>query len=190
MSYFPLFIDLTGKRCVVVGGGAAAARKAKTLLDFGAAITVLDPSASDEIRALSPPIALREYAYTGAAELSGAALVIAATDKPEVNRQVGEDAKKQNIPVNVVDDPELCTFYFPGIVRRGELVGGISTSGGCPRLTARLREQLETLWSPALGETLKVLKTERRRLRAAGADTGEIIQRLDLMIARLVDSRQ
>ncbi|MDR0562133.1 MAG: bifunctional precorrin-2 dehydrogenase/sirohydrochlorin ferrochelatase [Spirochaetaceae bacterium] len=186
MAYFPLFIDLTGRRCVVVGGGPVAARKVKTLLDFGADITVLDPSPSDEVRALSPPAILAERTYSGPEDLTGAVLVIGAVNKPKISRRLSEDAKSLGIPVNLADAPELCTFFFPAVVRRGELVAGISTSGGCPRLAARLRKRLETLWSPDLGEALETLKAERNRLKAC-ADTHEKTLRLDAIIDQAVD---
>ena len=188
MPYFPLFVDLAGKGCLVVGGGPVAARKARALLDYGARVTVLAPEPLAEIRALSqvPSVTLLERPYGGPADLSGAALALAATDNRALNAQVAADARTAGIPVNVADDPALCSFFFPALVRRGGLVAGISSSGACPRLSARLRERLERDWPADLADALETLREERRRLKTqgdAGADT--VIRELDRLIDRL-----
>jgi siroheme synthase-like protein len=87
--------------------------------------------------------------------------------------------------VNVADDPALCTFFFPALVRRGDMVAGISSSGACPRLTARLRERLDQDWPPNLGDSLESLKEERRRLKAQG-NADAVIRELDRRISRLL----
>ena len=168
MAHFPLFINLAGRRCIVVGAGPVASRKIKTLLDFGALVTVFDPNPSEEAKALCPPAALEAREYDDPATLCGAALVIAATDRRSLNQKLAADAGARGILVNVVDDPSLCTFFFPAIVRRGDAVAGISTAGGCPRLAARLRERIDNLWGPGMENALETLKAERLRLRAAG----------------------
>jgi siroheme synthase-like protein len=187
VPYFPLFINLTGRFCLLAGGGEVAARKAQVLLDFGAALAVVDPAPSDVIRSLEQQglLTIRERAYGGPGEIAGAALVIAATDNRELNRRIAGDAEAAGIPVNVCDDPELCGFFFPALVRRGDLVAGISTSGGCPALAARLRRQLDGLWSPGLGEALERLKAERPRLRAS-SEPAERLRRLDALITHLL----
>ncbi|GHV36264.1 hypothetical protein AGMMS49546_01220 [Spirochaetia bacterium] len=163
-----------------------AARKARILLDFGAKLTIIAPEFSETIQALSPEH-LRRRPYAGPEDIRGMALAIAATDDRECNRRVSQDAKAAGIPVNAADDPELCTFYFPALVKRGELVGAISSSGGCPRLASRLREELETQWPGDMGAFLESLSAERKRLlRARGAaetpGTGDIIAELDRLI--------
>jgi siroheme synthase-like protein len=180
---FPLFINLEGRFCLVAGGGAAAARKVQALLDFGAALTVVDPVPSDKIRSLEQRgrLSIRERPYGGPAEIAGAALVIAATNDRELNARVARDARAAAIPVNVADDPTLCSFFFPALVRRGDLVAGISTSGACPRLAARLREALEESWPENLGAALERL-TEKRRWFRASLDPAERIRRLDELI--------
>jgi siroheme synthase-like protein len=186
MPYFPLFINLKNRPCVVIGGGAVAARKVRSLIDFGALVTVLAPEPSGDIRSLAEKgfLTLAERAYKGPEDLAGAVLLIAAADKSAVNAEAAKDAAALGIPVNAADDPEKCTFFFPALVRRGELTAGISSSGACPRLTAKLREQLEALWPPGFGEALEYLKEERRRLKHAGS--AERIRRLDSLIARLL----
>jgi siroheme synthase-like protein len=166
-----------------VGGGKVAARKTQVLLDFGALVTALDPDPCESMRTLSQKgaLTLRFRAYSGPGDLQVAALVIAATDRGELNRAVAQDARNGGILVNVVDDPEGCTFFFPALVRRGELVAGISTSGSCPRFSARLREQLDAILPPNLGAALELLRSERSRVPGV-----ERIERLDSVITPLL----
>ncbi|MDR0526006.1 MAG: bifunctional precorrin-2 dehydrogenase/sirohydrochlorin ferrochelatase [Spirochaetaceae bacterium] len=178
MPYFPIFIDPAEKRCVVVGGGAVASRKAGILLSFGAKVDAIDPAPGAAIQNLAPASTLLKRTYAGPDDLTGALLVIAATNNRAVNRQVAEDAKSLGIPVNVADDPALCTFFFPGIVRRGAVVIGLSSSGCCPGLTARLRKLLESLISPDLGTALETLKTEGRRIKVWGGNLDPLITRI------------
>jgi siroheme synthase-like protein len=185
--YFPLFVSLDGQLCIVVGGGAVAARKARSLADFGALITVLDPAPSPEMEDLGRQglVKLFPRPYGGPGELAGARLVIAATGSRELNREVSQDARSAGLPVNVADDPLLCTFFFPALVRRGELTAGISTSGACPALAARLRKDLDDQWPAGLGEALEFLKGERQRLRASAAP-GERRRQLDRLISGIL----
>ena len=129
---FPLFLDLSGQTCVIVGGGAIGARRARVLLDFGALVTVIDPapvSLPEGVRHLC-----RRYAP---GDLDGAVLAVAATGDREVNRQVGQDAKARGIPVSVADRQEECTFFFPAVCRGDGLVAGIVSDGGDHAKTAR-----------------------------------------------------
>jgi siroheme synthase-like protein len=186
MPYFPLFVDLTGRPCLLVGGGPVAARKAESLLDYGPELTVLAPEPSAEILALSQTrrITLLERPYGGPADMAGAGLVLAATNNRDLNARVAEDARAAGIPVNVADDPSLCTFFFPALVRRGDLVAGISSSGACPRLTARLRERLDQDWPANLGDSLEALREERLRLKGEG-NADVVIRELDRLISEL-----
>jgi siroheme synthase-like protein len=115
--------------------------------------------------------------YKGPEDLAGTTLVIAATDEEKLNRTVAQDAQAAGILVNVVDDPETCTFFFPALVHRGELVTGISTSGSCPRFSALFREHLDAALPANLGAALESFRIERRRLQGA-----ERISRLDSLI--------
>jgi siroheme synthase-like protein len=179
MPYFPLFVNLAGTACTLVGGGPVAERRARTLIDFGVSLTVIAPQPSETIRAWAGDGALtletREYA--GAEDLRNAGLVIAAANDRELNRRVAADAQRAGILVNAADDPAACGFFFPALVRRGELVAGITSSGSCPGLTSRLREELDKSWPPSLGESAAALAGERRRLRkearGKGASSGE-----------------
>jgi siroheme synthase-like protein len=183
----PLFVSLEGRICLLVGGGTVAARKAQPLIDFGASLVVVDPEPSEEIRSLEGrgQLTVHRRAYAGSIEMDGAALVIAATDDRELNRRVARDANSAGIPVNVSDAPELCGFFFPALVRRGNLVAGISTSGDCPALAARLRRQLDEFWPQNLDKILEHLKAERQRLRQS-SNPGRTLKRLDALITELL----
>jgi precorrin-2 dehydrogenase / sirohydrochlorin ferrochelatase len=139
--------------CLVVGGGELALRKIAWLLDCGAQVEVLSPDFVGELDELatkeSEKVKLRREEYP-AGDLAGGRyqLVIAATDQPQVNRAVAEDARRASVPVNVVDQPELCTFYVPAVVQRGDLQIAISTSGASPSLAARIRGELDEKYPP------------------------------------------
>lgn len=137
---------------MVVGGGSVAERKVTTLLEFGASVTVVAPelAAGLQVMANDGSIEYVQGVFTPGI-LDGASLVIAATDDRTVNKSVYSESQKRGIPVNVVDDPSLCTFTAPAVVRRGDLVIGISTSGKSPVLAQRIREQLEDTFGPEYG---------------------------------------
>lgn len=164
MSVFPLFMDLRGKKCVVVGGGNVATRKIEALLDFDADIHVISPESTAEINELyyEGRIKVFEKKYEEK-DLENAFLVIAATSDSSVNEIVYVDAVGRNVPVNVVDCPQKCTFIFPSIVKRGDLVIGISTSGGYPALSKCIREKVEMVIPETYAELLMTLKECRRR---------------------------
>jgi precorrin-2 dehydrogenase/sirohydrochlorin ferrochelatase len=142
--YYPMMMDLQGRRCVVVGGGEVAARKVETLLECGAEVAVIALKISKSLDALAKDgkisVVSAGYATGG---LHGAALAIAATDDENVNRAVFNDAKEAGIPVNVVDVPDLCTFIVPSIVERGDLLIAISTSGKSPATSKKIRMEIE-----------------------------------------------
>jgi precorrin-2 dehydrogenase / sirohydrochlorin ferrochelatase len=139
-AYYPIFLDISCKPCLVVGGGKVAERKVRLLLKFGGLVKVVSPFVSSPLRALAAKgrigIAEREYEE---GDLDGVALVFAATNVETVNRNIREHAAKRNIPVNVVDNPTLCDFIVPSIVKKDPIVIAISTSGSLPYLSRKLR---------------------------------------------------
>lgn len=131
-SRFPLFVDLTGRRCVIVGGGAIAQRRAAVLSRFGAAVTVIAPTWTGGV----PEVEWQARPYAPG-DLRGAFLAVAATDDRQVNRQVGEEARRLGIPVTVADRREECTFFFPAVCEGETLIAGvISKNGADHRATA------------------------------------------------------
>lgn len=165
--YYPVFLDLRGRLCVVIGGGRVARDKARGLVEAGARVRAIAP----RVEAMPDGVEVERRAFE-AADLEGAALAIAATDDPEVNQAVAREAGERGIPVNVADDPEACTFLVPAVVRRGRVRIAISTGGASPLLARRLRERIEEVIGEEWGELAGILMELRRewdlRARAAG----------------------
>ena len=162
MDYLPIFLDIRDQPCLVVGGGAVAARKAGMLLRAGAKVTVQAPILC---AALETEVAAQRVAHRAAkfrdADLDGYSLTIAATDDETVNREVAAAARARRIPVNVVDVPTLCSFIMPSIVERGPVIVAVSSGGRSPVLARLLRARLETLIPAGYGR-LAVLAAEFR----------------------------
>jgi len=166
MDLLPLFHNLRGRRCVVVGGGDVALRKLRQLIDAGAAIVVIAPEINTAIRKLAQKhtlsIRLTPFSDT---DLDGAVLVIAATNDQAVNRHVSELAQGRNVPVNVVDSPELCTVIFPSIVDRSPVQIAISSSGKAPVLARMLRTRLEGLIPAGYGKLAALAGKHRNQVK-------------------------
>jgi len=143
MDFLPIFMSVKGRLCVVVGGGEIAHRKATVLLEAGAVVKAVAPEFSAEFAAATPIECVTQRFQ--AAHLDGAVLVIAATDDSEVNRDVSQQASARNMPVNVVDSPDLCTFIMPSILDRSPLIVAFSSGGTSPVLARMLRGKLETM---------------------------------------------
>ena len=165
MAYFPLFMDLNQKQGLVVGGGAVAARKIRTLLSYGPHLTVCAPSVLPELEAL-PGLTLRWEPFSPAL-LEGAFFVIAATDDPELNSHIARLCRERNIPVNVADPGTESTFLFPSVVRRGPLTVGISTGGKSPSAAHYLKEQIEGLLPDNLEAILLWMDAAREELKGS-----------------------
>jgi precorrin-2 dehydrogenase len=139
--YYMACLDLEGRRCLVVGGGAVGLEKAKGLLDCGAIVTVVAPQIEPELQRL--PIRWRQKRYD-AADLEGQLLVVAATSTPSLNRRVFADAEARSLLCNVVDVPEFCSFILPAVFRRDPIAIAVSTGGASPALAKRLRDDFGT----------------------------------------------
>jgi precorrin-2 dehydrogenase / sirohydrochlorin ferrochelatase len=146
VTHYPIFLDLTGRLVVVVGGGLVAQGKIEGLLAAQARVRVIAPALTAELQQLARAGRVDYHARPYAAgDLAGADLVIGATNDRAVNAQVYQDATAAHIWVNVVDDPPYCTFITPSITRRGDLTVAVSTGGKAPVLAVRVREQIEAL---------------------------------------------
>jgi len=184
MSLFPMFLKLDGKPCVVVGAGAIAAPKIASLLRADAQITVIAPEASPQIETHARAGRLQWHAREFAAgDLRGAYLVVAATDKREVNHAVAEEARALGVLCNSVDDPPDCDFYYPSVLERGDLQIAVSTGGKSPALAQRLREELDTLIAEDAGAWLDALG-QRRLKTLAALPAGEERKRILHELAR------
>jgi len=163
-SYYPAFLNLEGKRVVVVGGGKVAERKILALLKAEAHITVISLEitkriAREKLRGSLKHIP-RQYRE---GDVKNTFLVIAATDSEEINKKVSEDAL---CLVNVVDTPSLCNFIVPSVIQRGHLTIAISTSGVSPALSKAIRQELERLYGPEFAEYLRLLEKVRKKAMA------------------------
>ncbi|WP_165874076.1 precorrin-2 dehydrogenase/sirohydrochlorin ferrochelatase family protein [Rubrobacter taiwanensis] len=160
---YPLFMDLEGRRCVVVGGGKVALRKARRLAESGARVVVVAPEVLPELAGLAHEVVERPYRR---GDLDGASLVFAATNKRAVNAAVAEEARDRRIPANVADAPGEGDFAVPSVLRRGALQVAISTGGASPALARRVRRELEERfgpeWTGLVGELSEARKSGRR----------------------------
>ncbi len=143
-SYYPLFLKIAGKRCLVVGGGQVALRKVAALLDYGASVQVISPDLCPELNRLveTGEIAVQRKLYQPG-DLKGAFIVIAATDDHNINLAVVKETNRTGVLVNVVDDPGNSDFIVPSCLRRGDVTVAISTSGRSPALARKIRSRLE-----------------------------------------------
>lgn len=185
MAFYPLYIDIEGKKCVVVGGGDVAERKVASLVECGADVKVVSPRFTAGIVRLAEEgrvEAVKRGYETG--DLEGATLAIVATDNHELNRKVYQEASKNNIPVNVVDTPELCSFIVPSTVRRGDLIISISTSGSCPALAKNIRKQLQQMFGDEYAAYCDILRDFRAQVAEKYDDPEERKRALN----RLIDS--
>ena len=143
---FPMFIDLEGRAAVVVGGGRIAARRVRALLECGACVRVVAPSFDASFDGMSQADVERVVRRYEEGDLTGAVLAVAATDDRTTNRRVGEEARRQGIPVSVADAPGECTFFFPAFVSEGDVVAAVSSGGRSPGLSGRLAGRLRCVW--------------------------------------------
>ncbi|WP_039913191.1 siroheme synthase CysG [Cellvibrio mixtus] len=166
MDYFPVFLDLKKRRCLLVGGGDVATRKGRLLAKAGASLRVVAPEISTELRGLvivsKGEIFEREYQ---ASDLQDCVLAIAATDIESLNEKISADAQTLHIPVNVVDSPALCTYITPAIIDRSPLVIAVSSGGEAPVLARLVRAKLETLIPASYGKLAQIASQWRERIK-------------------------
>ena len=166
MEFLPLFLNIRGQYCVIVGGGEVALRKATLLIKAKANLTLVSPQFVSQLQDFSKEgkCKLVQEEFTPE-QLEGARIVIAATDNEKVNARVANAANKKNLPVNVVDQPKLCSFIMPSIVDRSPVVVAISSSGRSPILTRKIKELNESLISNREGQLAELLGTYRGKVR-------------------------
>ena len=165
-AYYPLFADLTGRLCVVIGGGPIAQRKVATLLRYGAAVSVVSPTLTKPLAASVRQGRIRHLARQfRPSDLRGAWLVYAATDDQAINGRVFREASRRNVFTNVVDQPSLCSFIAPALFRRGALTVAVSTGGTSPSLAKQVRRDLERTMSRDYVPMLRLLTNLRRLAR-------------------------
>lgn len=166
MDYFPLFFNLKGKNCLVIGGGEIAARKIELLVRAGAEITVIAKHISPTVSALQPVFGLRLLNQDlDIADIGHYQLIVSATEDGKTNELVANYAKQKNIPVNVVDNPGLSSFIFPAIVDRSPLIVAVSSGGAAPVLARLLRAKIESVIPPAYGKLAELAQKFRGKAK-------------------------
>jgi len=173
MRYYPIYLDLKGRDVLVVGGGAVAEGKALQLLEAGARVTVVSPHLTEALRAAADS---GEITHLGGSfaegDLNGVFLVIGATDDRRVNEKVAGAARERGMLCNVVDQPDLCNFITPALVTRGELQISVSTGGGSPTLTQRVKREVAALIGEEYGVLLELAAEMRAEAKDRIADFG------------------
>lgn len=169
-DYFPAFLDLRGRPCLVVGGGAVGERKVRDLLASQARVTLVSPAVTPGLIELVErgQIAHRPRRFLRS-DLRGMRVVIATTGVPAVDEAIAAQARRRGVLVNVADRPALCDFIFPSVLRRGELQIAVSTGGRSPALAREIRRRLEGLFGPEYAELVERAGNERRGARAVAA---------------------
>ena len=164
---YPVVIDLAARHCLVVGGGRIAVRKAIGLLRSGARAVVVAKECCRRMRTITPCVTLYERPYRESDVNRDFILVIGATNDPDVNKSVSRRAAEINVLCNIVDEPALCSFVVPAVVRRGDITVAVSTSATAPRLTRYLKTVVADAVGPVHGELAVYCGALRRRIRAA-----------------------
>ncbi len=171
MDYFPVFLDLKNRLCLLIGGGEVATRKGRMLAKAGARLRIVAPEISVELRELAEKNQgeLHEREYLSS-DLRDCVLAIAATDSESLNKKISADAQVLNLPVNVVDTPALCTYITPAIIDRSPLVIAVSSGGEAPVLARLVRTKLETLIPARYGKLAQIASQWRERIKARFSD--------------------
>ncbi len=185
MDYYPVFLDIKGKRCCVIGGGKVAERKVFSLLESGAFVTVISPKMTEGLKALkyiNGFKSLKRKYKRG--DLADSALVISASSSNRVNAEVSAEAGELGIQVNIVDDPAKCSFIVPSVVDRDPLLIAISTSGASPMVARKLRKTLEEAVGPEYALFVRLVGTVRNKLLKEGVKSAKKVA----VLSDLIDS--
>lgn len=169
MRFYPIVLDLDGRRCLVVGGGAVAERRVSPLVEGGAEVTVVSPTLMAGLAALADAGRIRHLArqYRDG-DVADFELVLVATDRPELSATVAIEARARGAWINTADDPRHCDFFLPALVRRGNLVVAVGTGGTSPALARAVKEELEAYLTPEYATLAELAAEVRRELRGAG----------------------
>jgi len=169
MGFYPIVLDLDGRRCLVVGGGTVAERRVAPLVEGGAEVTLISPTLTVGLAALAGAGRIRHVArqYRDG-DVADFELVLVATDTPEVGAAVAIETRARGAWINTADDPRHCDFFLPALVRRGDLVVAVGTGGTSPALARAVREELEAYLTPEYATLAELAAEVRRELRGMG----------------------
>ena len=166
MSYYPVFVQMTGRRCVVIGGGAVGERKVEGLLQSGAHVTVISPDLTEKLEAWSRERAIQHVSRPyRRGDLIGSELAFAATDDPALNATIYKDAREQEVWLNAADDPAHCDFILPAVLRRGDFTMAVSTGGASPAAARVIRDELGKYLTADFAQLVQIASEARRELR-------------------------
>jgi siroheme synthase-like protein len=166
MGYYPVFLEMKDRRCVVIGGGAVAERKVEGLVAVGANVTVISPTITDRLRQMLAQGAIRHVAREYRAEdRAGYDLVFVATEHSEINAAVSDETRSLRIWVNSADDPDHCDFILPAVIRRGDLTVAVSTGGVSPAAARSIREELDEHFTADYARFVEIAGEVRRDLQ-------------------------
>jgi precorrin-2 dehydrogenase/sirohydrochlorin ferrochelatase len=188
MKFYPVILNVENRKVVVIGGGVVALRKIQDLLLAGAVVRVVSPEVHPDISALRGDfpgrLEIESRAYAPG-DLDGAWLIYSATNNSTVNEMVFREAESKRIFINAVDDPENCSFIVPSVIKRGDLLVSVSTSGSAPAMSARLKREIEKNLPENIDEILQKLKEVKRLLKddrdysgLSSAERGEILKKI------------
>lgn len=183
MRYYPVSLDINDKDCLVIGGGTVGTRKVKMLLQCGAKVTVVSTDFSETLSDLEGNdrlhLARREYRPE---DCDASFLVICATDNPDLNLRVSEDAKSRGILCNIADRPDASGFVLPSVISRGDLTLTISTSGKSPAFSKKLRKDLEDQFGDEYADFLMIMGIIRQKLLSEGHNPDQHRQQFRALI--------
>lgn len=184
-KFYPIYLTLDGRRVVVIGGGEVAERKVESLLGTGASITVISPDVTARIESLAQEEKIqlhRRVFQTG--DCAGAALIFSATDDAHVSAAVFHEASQIGALVNTADQPNLCDFIMPAVMRRGDIAIAVSTGGSSPALAAQLRDRISSVIGPEYSELAELLSSVRQEIRRRVPD----VQQRTALHSRILNS--
>ncbi len=172
MKYYPINLNIKDKRCLIIGGGQVAERKVEKLLSAGAKVVVVSSRLTSKLGKLSRKGRIENITRNyRKGDLKGAVLAFGATNDPKVNRRILQEARKEGVLLNSVDDPKNCDFTVPSMVSRGDLLISISTGGKSPALSQKIRKELEESFGKEYETLLNLLSTVRERLMEMGSNS-------------------
>jgi siroheme synthase-like protein len=183
MGFLPIFMEMRGRDCLVVGGGAIAESRVRALLQAEAAVTVVAPVVTHGLTVLAGARAIRHSSRNYVSDdVRGRFMAWAAVDDPAIAKRVAEDARRMGVPLNAADRPGLCDFITPAVLRRGPIQIAITTGGASPALSRRLRERLENIVGPEYASLAEILRQVRQWLRGRVRDPNERARTLKALL--------
>ncbi|HEX7364987.1 MAG TPA: bifunctional precorrin-2 dehydrogenase/sirohydrochlorin ferrochelatase [Dehalococcoidia bacterium] len=169
--YYPILLNIQGKKCLVIGGGEVALRKAKTILEHGANVVSVSPTFCAEMEALAKQNAIRTICRDyQSGDLDDVYMVIAATDDAKVNEKAAVEARKKKILVNVVDKPDISDFIVPSYFRRGDIIVAVSTSGKSPALARKIKSELAAELKTEYAQLAVIASEVRSEIKKNGVE--------------------